>query len=201
MVLFDIEASKKNKQIDFQYLKDMASEAFMPLAYGGGIRSVKDAQKIFSIGFEKVILNTNAILDNNLVKELVKKFGSQSVVYSLDVKKTFFSESVFIKSATKKIKLKPIEVALKMQELGVGEVILNDIDRDGTLTGYNLELIDIIASKLNIPLIASGGAKDLDSFKLAKESGAHGCAAGSMFVYHMPHRAVVISYPKLPVSF
>ena len=197
LVIFDIIASKENKSIDFDYIKEIVSEAFMPVGYGGGIKSVEDAKKLFSIGIEKVILNTNVILKPNLIKELVDVFGSQSIVFSLDIKKTLFGgKKVFIKSGTKNTKLNPLDVALKMQDLGVGEIILNDIDRDGTFMGYDLEFIQNISSKLNIPLVASGGARDLNDFKLAKEAGAHGCAAGAMFVYHMPHRAVVISYPK-----
>jgi len=197
IVIFDIEASKKNKEIDFEYLKEVVSEAFMPLGYGGGIKSVEDARKLFSIGIEKVILNTNAILNFDLIKELVDIFGSQSVVFCLDVKKNIFGKrNIFIKSGTQKVKFSTIEIALKMQELGVGEIILNNIDRDGTFEGYDLDLIKEVSAKLDIPLIVSGGARNLNDFKLAKEAGAHSCAAGSMFIYHMPHRAVVISYSK-----
>jgi len=197
LVIFDIIASKDNKPIDFEYLKEIVSEAFMPIGYGGGVKSIEDAKNLFSIGIEKVILNTNAILNSNLIKELVDVFGSQSIVFSLDVKKTLFGgKKVFIKSGTKNTKLNPLDVALQMQKLGVGEIILNDIDRDGTFSGYDLDIIKDISSKLDIPLVASGGASNLNDFKLAKVAGAHACAAGAMFVYHMPHRAVVISYPK-----
>jgi len=197
LVILDIISSKENKPIDFEYLKEIVSEAFMPVGYGGGIKSVEDAKKLFSIGIEKVILNTNAILDFDLIKKLVDIFGSQSVVFSLDVKKNIFGQKkVYIKSGTQKVKYNYLELSLKMQELGVGEIILNDIDRDGTFKGYDLDLIKEISNKLNIPLIASGGARNLEDFRLAKEAGAHACAAGGMFVYHMPHRAVVISYPK-----
>ena len=197
LIILDIEASLLNKSIDFEYLRDVVSEAFMPIGYGGGVRSVEDAQRLFSIGVEKVILNTHAILNPELVKSLVNGFGSQSVVFSLDVKKTMFGgHRVFIKSGTEKTKYKPLELASEMQELGVGEIVLNDIDRDGTFTGYNLELIREISSELSIPLVACGGARNIQDFKLAKEAGASACGAGAMFVFHMPHRAVVISYPK-----
>ena len=197
LILLDIEASKLNKPIDFEYLKDVVSEAFMPIGYGGGIKSVEDARKLFSIGVEKIILNTYAVLDRDLVKRLVDTFGSQSIVFSLDYKKTLLGGyRVFIKSGTKKTKFKPLEIALEMENLGVGEIILNDIDRDGTFKGYNLDMVKEISSRLSIPVIASGGARNLNDFKLAKEYGASACAAGAMFVFHMPHRAVVISYPK-----
>ncbi len=196
IVIFDIEASRLNKEIDFGYLKEIVTEAFMPVAYGGGIKSVNDARKLFSLGIEKVILNTNAVTDFNLIKDLINAFGSQSIVFSLDIKKTFLGIKVFIKSGTEKTKYNPMEMALKMQSLGVGEIILNDIDRDGTMEGYNLKLIGEIAGVLSIPVIASGGAGKLEDFKQAKEHGAHAMAAGALFVYHGPHRAVLISYPS-----
>lgn len=195
LIIFDIEASKKNVSIDFDYLSEVVSEAFMPIGYGGGIKSVEDAQKLFSIGIEKVVLNTSAILDMKLLSKLVEQFGSQSILVSLDVKKTFFGQKVFIKSGTKKTEYDPIELSLHMEKLGVGEIILNDIDRDGTMQGYNLDMIKKISKKLSIPVIACGGAKGMDDFKKAKEVGAHGCAAGSMFVFYGPHKAVLISYP------
>ena len=196
ITILDIEASRLNKSIDFDYLKEVVSEAFMPVGYGGGIKTVEDAKRLFTIGIEKVVLNTNAVLNFDLVKSLADKFGSQSVVFSLDVKRSLLGQRVFIKSGTEKTKYEPLELALIMQELGVGEILLNDIDRDGTFEGYDLELIKSISSKLSVPLIACGGARNLDDFRLAIQAGASACAAGSMFVFHMPHRAVVISYPK-----
>ena len=196
LILLDIEASLKKKPIDFEFIKEVVSEAFMPIGYGGGIKSLEEAQKLFSIGVEKIVLNTYAVLNFDLVKSLVDKYGSQSVVFSLDVKKDFWGKrKVYIKSGTEKTQYEPLEVALKMQELGVGEIILNDIDRDGTFEGYDIELIKLIARNTKVPLIACGGAKDITDFRKAKEAGAHACGAGAMFVFHMPHRAVVISYP------
>ncbi len=196
IVILDIEASKLNKEIDFDYIKDVVSEAFMPLAYGGGIKSYEEAKKLISLGIEKIVLNTYAILNFDLIRKLVDKFGSQSVVFSLDVKKTDHGRKVFIKSGTQETQYDPVELAKIMEELGVGEIILNNIDKDGTLTGYDLELIKIVSKELKIPLVAAGGAKELEDFKRAKESGAHACAAGAMFVFYGPHRAVLISYPK-----
>ena len=196
LILLDIEASLKKKAIDFEYIKEVVSEAFMPIGYGGGIKSLEDAKNLFSIGVEKIVLNTYAVLNFDLVKSLVDKYGSQSVVFSLDVKKDFLGKrKVYIKSGTEKTQYEPLEVALKMQELGVGEIILNDIDRDGTFEGYNTQMIELIAKNTLVPVIASGGAKDMSDFRKAKEAGAHACGAGAMFVFHMPHRAVVISYP------
>jgi len=196
LIILDIESSIKNKPIDFEYLKEVVTEAFMPVAYGGGIKSIEDARKLFSIGVEKIILNTYAVINPNLIKELSNTFGSQSIVFSLDVKKTLLGRRVFIKSGTYKTKYNPLEIATYMQKLGVGEIMLNDIDKDGTMSGYNLELISELSKNLQIPLIACGGANSIEDFKKAIEHGAHACAAGSMFVFHGPHRAVLISYPK-----
>ncbi len=197
LVIFDIEASRLNKQINFELLENIASEAFMPIAYGGGIKTLKDAQKLFSLGIEKVVLNTSAIENFDLVKKLVDSYGSQSVVFSLDVKKSFFGKhETYSYSGTKKVKIPPVELAKKMQELGVGEIIVNSIDNDGVMKGYDLAIIKEIATQLTIPVIACGGAGNLEDFNKAKEIGAHGCAAGSMFVYNGIHKAVLISYPK-----
>jgi len=196
LIILDIEAGKfNNKTIDFDYLKEVVSEAFMPIGYGGGVSSIDDAKKLFKIGIEKIVLNTNAILNFQLVEELVRYFGSQSVVFSLDVKKTLLGYHCFMRSGQIKTDHEPVKIAKIMQDLGVGEIMLNDIDRDGTLKGYNLDLIKKVSESLNIPLIACGGASSIEDFKKAIDVGAHACAAGAMFVFHGPHRAVIISYP------
>lgn len=196
LVVFDIEASKENKAIDFEYLEEIVSEAFMPVAYGGGVKSLEDARRIFSLGVEKVILNTYAILNNNLISELSKIYGNQSVLFSLDYKKSMFSYNCYIKSGTEKIKENIFELAKKMESLGAGEIILNSIDNDGKMNGYDLKLLKELSGQLSIPVVIAGGAKTIDDFKFAKENGASACAASSMFVYHGPHKAVLISYPN-----
>ncbi|QKF58965.1 AglZ/HisF2 family acetamidino modification protein [Aliarcobacter lanthieri] len=197
LVIFDIEASKLNKPIDFELLENIASEAFMPIAYGGGIKTLEDVQKLFSLGIEKIVLNTSAIEKFDLVKKLVSLYGSQSIVFCLDIKKSFFGKYIaYSYSGSKKVKIFPVELAKKMQNLGIGELIINSIDNDGMMKGYDLEIIEKITTQLVIPVIACGGAGNLEDFVKAKSSGAHGCAAGSMFVYNGIHKAVLISYPK-----
>lgn len=197
IVLLDIEASKKNKMIDFEMIAEIATEAFIPLAYGGGIRTFEDAKKLFSLGIEKVILNTAAIENEELMRELIVYFGSQSIVLSLDIKKSFFGKySLYTKSGTQKTKQDPITFALKMEKIGVGEIIVNSIDNDGKGEGYDKDFLSIISKKLTIPIVASGGAGTIVDFKEAVDSGADAVAAGSMFVYHGPHKAVLISYPR-----
>lgn len=199
LILFDIEATNLGRSINFEYIEQVVSEAFMPVAYGGGIRTIKDAKKLFSLGVEKVVLNTQAIISPHFIQELVSVFGSQSIVFSLDVKKTILGKKVFAKSGSEKTKYIPEELALKMQDLGVGEIIVNDIDRDGTALGYDLTLIQNLTKKLSIPLVICGGAVNLNDFKEAIKNGAHACAAGSMFVFHGQHQAVLISYPRYDV--
>lgn len=197
LVIFDIEASRLNNPINFELLENIASEAFMPIGYGGGIKTLEDAQRLFNLGIEKVVLNTSAIESFELVKKLVESYGSQSVVFCLDIKKTFFGKyESFSYSGTNKVKISPIELAKKMENLGVGELIINSIDNDGVMKGYDLNIIKEIATQLTIPVIACGGASNLEDFKKAKDYGAHGCAAGSIFVYNGIHKAVLISYPK-----
>ncbi|MDC0917470.1 AglZ/HisF2 family acetamidino modification protein [Flavobacteriaceae bacterium] len=195
IVLLDIEASKNNTPINFQLIEEISGEAFMPIAYGGGIKTLEDAKKIFGLGIEKIVLNTYAIKKPELVKELVKNFGSQSVVFSLDVRPDFFNKMcLYIKSGTIKVKENIVEIALKMQEQGVGEIILNCMDLEGTGRGYNLRLIRKLTEILEIPLIAAGGAANINHMIEAKKSGAHGIAAGTMFVFQGSLKGVLITY-------
>jgi len=196
IILLDIEASKRGYEIDFDYLKAVVSESFVPLAYGGGIRTFEDAKKLFKIGVEKVVLNTYAILNPKLIEEIANAFGTQSVVFSLDVKKGILDYHAYIKSGTKKIKDNPIKVAKLMESAGAGEIIVNSIDRDGTFLGYDTNIIRLIANSVSVQVVALGGAQNLEDFRKAIESGASACAAGSMFVFDKKHRAVIISYPK-----
>lgn len=195
LVIFDIEASIKNKAIDFEYLEEVVSEAFMPIGYGGGIKTVDDARTLFALGIEKVVLNTQAFENPELITSIAGNFGSQSVVISLDVKKSLLGSYVYTLNGTKKTNYTLERAAKYVEQLGAGEIIINDIDKDGTRSGYNLQFVQSIANMVNIPIIVCGGARDITDFKKAKDAGAHACAAGAMFVYHGPHRAVLISYP------
>lgn len=195
LVLLDIYVTLENKEIDFSLIKQIASEAFMPLAYGGGIKTVEDARKLFSLGIEKVILNSAALKNPDLITELSNEFGSQSIVFSLDIKKDFLgNQKVYSNCGTRKMKGSPIEIANKMQEKGIGEIILNSIDREGTNKGYDLKLIHQLSSKLKIPTIALGGAGSISHMIDAKKSGAHGLAAGTIFVFQGPLNGVLITY-------
>ena len=194
IVIFNVD-HKRNTSINYSKLSEIASECFIPLSYGGGISSIDDASKILESGFEKVILNTNA-LKNKLLKTISNKYGSSSTLACVDVKKTFFrSNSVYINNGKKRVNSKILDYVLRIQDNGAGEIILQSIDRDGTYKGYDLDLIESITDKLEIPLIIAGGAGKFQDFKNAIQSGASAVAAGSLFSFKGTHRAVLINYP------
>lgn len=197
IVIVDIEATQKGYKPRFDYLQDIVSECFMPVSYGGGVTSIEDIRTLNKIGVEKVILNSIAVQKPDFVKAAAERFGSSTIVVSIDVKKNLFGkQEVYSRSGTQNGKKDPVEFALMMQEYGAGEVLLHSIDRDGIMGGYDIDLIRKTADRLSIPLIACGGAGSIQDFKNAIHSaGASAVAAGSMFVFHGKHKAVLISYP------
>lgn len=197
LILLDITATIEGRKPPFKLISEIASECFMPLGYGGGIRDLKDIKEIFSLGVEKVIINTYALENPYFIKEASDLYGSQSIVVSIDVKKVFGGKyKVFIQNGRKKTLLNPIEFAIQMEKMGAGEIFLNSIDRDGTMKGYDIELVKMVAQSVNIPLIACGGADKVSDFFDAVKCGASGVSAGSMFVFHGKHRAVLINVPN-----
>ena len=196
LVFLDIDASKQNRKPDFDYLKSIASECFMPLGYGGGITTMDDINRLFSIGIEKVILNTVALNNLEIIKEAAKNYGNQSIVVSIDVNQNLFGKyQIFSHSKTKHKQTDLIDYINKVQEAGAGEIIINSVDRDGMMNGYDIKLIQRLSGILTIPMVITGGAGNLKHLKEAEEAGASGVAAGSMFIYHGPHKAVLINYP------
>ncbi len=169
----------------------------MPVGYGGGIRTLADAERLFKIGIEKIVINTAACFSPQLIASIANKYGSQSVVVSVDVKKSIFGgrNKVYVHSQHKELKVSLREHLLRCQEYGAGEIILNSVDLDGTMAGYDLALVKECADCVDIPLIACGGAGNLSDLKSVVEAGASGAAAGSMFVFQGPHKAVLINYP------
>lgn len=198
LCILDIEAAEKAQQPDFEYLKKIASEAFMPLSYGGGISSMEDIKRIFHIGFEKVVLNTAFIENPYLIREASEYAGRQSIVVSIDAGKNFLKGySCYIKDGTKKINKEPALLAKMAEDLGAGEILLNSIDRDGTMQGYDLDLIKKVVKSVTIPVTACGGASGIDDIKkVLVEGRAHAAAAGSMFVYYGKKKAVLINTPS-----
>lgn len=197
LVLLDITASAEKNGPNFKVIEEVASECFMPFGYGGGISTLEDIRRIFLLGAEKVIINYHAAENPTFIKDASETFGCQSIVVSMDVKKNLFGRyEVFTKSGTLKTKLDPVQYAQKMEQLGAGELLLNAIERDGTMDGYDLQLIEKISHAVSIPVIAAGGAGNVRHFCEAVKHGASAVAAGSMFVFHGKHRAVLISYPE-----
>ncbi|MCX8080324.1 MAG: AglZ/HisF2 family acetamidino modification protein [Bacteroidia bacterium] len=196
LIILDIEATISGKPPDVDYISNVVSEAFMPVAYGGGIKDVVTAAQLFKCGVEKVVLNTAAFQNPELIKALSERFGSQSVVVCLDYKKNWLGKyECRIHCGTRKVKGAPEEWAKKFETLGAGELILNSIDDDGSMAGYNLNMIKKISASLSIPVVACGGAGKLKHLKQALLSGAHACAAGSMFVFVGQLRGILINYP------
>ena len=194
LIILDIGATKENRSPDFSFIRELASECFMPLTYGGGISSIEDIKKLFRIGVEKVVINSAFLKNPELIKSISEKFGSQSLVISIDVKSSK-KNKVFSYKNSKVLDISPLELSKKAQALGAGEIMINSIDRDGSFLGYDLDLINLISKELEVPLIICGGANSLENLKQAIDSGASAAAAGSFFVFYGKNRAVLITYP------
>lgn len=205
LILLDITASSEKREPNYELIERVASECFMPLAYGGGISCIESARKILKCGIEKVIFNTAAYYDPSFIRSASKEFGTQAVVVSIDVKRKLLGRhEVFVNAGNIRTGINPVEYAQRMQDLGAGELFLNAIDRDGTMSGYDLELIQKVLEAVSIPVIVCGGAGSSNDFKSAARVGAQAMAAGAMFVFHGPHRAVLITYPspdKIELTF
>ncbi len=198
LIFLDITATTAGKPPPIKKITEIASECFMPLCYGGGVKSIDEMQQIFSAGVEKIALNTQAVEDSDLLSQAAQRFGSQSLVVSIDVKKTLLGKyHAYTRSGTRNTKRDPVELARELELRGAGEILVNSIDRDGTMQGYDLDLIQRIASNVSIPVVALGGARGIEDFASAvKQAGASAVSAGSLFVFHGKHRAVLINVPN-----
>jgi cyclase len=197
IIIQDISATAEKRGPAMEMIRNFASEAFMPLGYGGGVTKLGEIDQLISSGVEKVILNTSAFRNPDLVRQGANYCGSQSIVVSIDVRKNFFGRSrVYIRNGQTTTGLDPIEFAKKMEDLGAGELIVNSVERDGTYRGYDTALLRTVSDAVKIPVVAVGGAGAVPDFVDAVTHGASAVAAGSMFVFQRPHRAVLISYPS-----
>jgi cyclase len=198
LVLLDIEATTQNRGIDFETLEKVVSECFMPICYGGGVNTLEDMRKLFSLGIEKISLGAAVFLNPDLIKEAAREFGNQAIVVTLDVKKGLLGGySVRTHQGTKDMRIDPIKAAKKVEELGAGEILLNSIDRDGTWGGFDLKLIRDVTSAVVLPVIATGGAGSLKDVRSAViEGGASAVAIGSMAVFQGKDLGVLIKYPS-----
>ncbi len=197
LVFLDIGANEHDRGPDFNLIKDIASEAFMPFAYGGGVTKIEHIETLFKIGVEKVVINTAYANDLSFIREAARIAGSQSIVASIDVKRSLLgSYKVFTNSGRNVISKKPLELAKELEDAGVGEIIVNSIDNEGSKKGIELKLIELMSKELSIPLVASGGVGHLDHLKSAADAGASAVAVGTFFVFHGKHDAVLITYPE-----
>jgi len=197
LIFLDIGATAGKRRPDFDYITKIAGECFMPLCYGGGIRSLADAKAVISCGVEKVAINSYAVERPGFIKEVAAELASSTVVVAIDAKKNYWGKyQVYTRGATRRMNRHPVEVARQMEEMGAGEVLINSIDRDGTQAGYDLELVEEVARSVSIPVVACGGAGKVSDFARAQKASAAAVAAGSMFVFHGRHRAVLINFPS-----
>lgn len=196
IVILDIEAHAR-RRIQWDLITSTASEAFMPMCYGGGVTRVDDIRRLLKAGIEKVSINTAAHEDPRLIEQAARAFGSQSIVAGIDVKTGFLGRRAVVSHGGKKKQAAdPVAWAKAVERAGAGEILLTSVDRDGTQAGYDLELVRQVTAAVRIPVIACGGAGKLQHFAEAIQSGASAVAAGSLFVFHGPHRAVLITYPE-----
>jgi cyclase len=197
LIVLDIEATARGS-INFGWVEDIVSEAFMPVAYGGGINCVNQCGELLRRGVEKIVINSAACEQPDLIKEAAQKFGSQAVVVSIDVKENFWKRSkAYIRGGKKETKFSPVELAQRAEQLGAGEIMLTSIAREGTFEGYDLDTLKAVSTAVTIPVIANGGAGSIAHFEQAVVNGkSSAVAAGSMFVFAAKGQGVLISYPS-----
>ena len=197
LIFLDIDASKEKRGPNFEIIKDIATECFMPVAYGGGITNIDEIKKILTIGIEKIVLNNVLLKDMSLLEEASEIYGASTMVVSVDVKKNLFGKyKVYDSALQKNTSLDLYDYIHEIEKKGAGEIYISSVDKDGTFSGYDIELIKSITDKLNIPAIVNGGARDISDISQAiKDGGASAASAGSMFVFQGPHKAVLITYP------
>lgn len=197
LMVLDITASRRQREPDYDLIAEFAGECFMPLCYGGGIRSVEQARRLFGVGIEKICIQSAALEDVTLITRVADEFGSQSVLVSVDVKKNWRGKYLLYSAALgRTLSLPWIEFMQRAIAAGAGEIVLNAVDRDGTMRGMDLQLIAAASAAAPVPLIAVGGVGSLADIKAAVKAGASAVSAGAFFVFHGPHRAVLITYPK-----
>ncbi|MAJ05445.1 MAG: imidazole glycerol phosphate synthase subunit HisF [Crocinitomicaceae bacterium] len=197
LIFLDIEASKKNKVISQRFVEKLSEECFMPFSVGGGIKSLEDAKKLISAGAEKIVLNNWAVNRPEIITEISNSFGSQSIVVAVDVKKNWLGkEKVYRFSGERPTKLNLEEWVMEIEKRGAGEILINSIELDGKMNGYNTDLINRVSKSVNIPVIAGCGAGVVSHFKDAFKAGAEACAGGSVFVFHGARKGVLINYPS-----
>jgi len=199
LMVIDIDATAKNREPDYKLIENLAAECRMPICYGGGIKTADQAQRIFSLGVEKIAVSSAAMSDISLVTNIAERVGNQSVVVVLDIKKSLLRSryEIWTHNATQNTGKDPVKVAVAIEDAGAGEIVINSIDADGTMKGYDLTIIQKVREKIKIPMTVIGGAGTLEDVgSLIRQYGIIGAAAGSLFVFKGKYRAVLISYPN-----
>ena len=198
LVFLDISASSQRRLIDLEFVKQVSEEANMPFSVGGGIKSSDDIRAIISAGAEKVIIGTQALENPNFIRLASQEYGTSTISVCIDFKKNFLGKNrVWAINGTRSYSYSPHDFACKMEELGAGEIIIQSIERDGSMKGYDLEITHQIVQSVSIPVVALGGAGSIDDLrKLNSSTTINGIAAGSLFVYQGPHKGVLINYPE-----
>ena len=199
LLVLDISKDRAKRGPDLRLIADLAKECFMPVGYGGGIRSLDQARAVFSTGVEKVIINTAAAARPDLIGEIASVYGRQAVIVSIDVKCGLFSrETVRTDNGRHRTGRDPLVLAKEVENAGAGEILLTSIDREGTWNGFDLELVKRVAEAVSIPVIAHGGAGSLEHIKaVVKDAGASAVAVGSLVVFQKKNRGVLVNYPNL----
>jgi len=195
LMFLDIDASVQNKEPNYKMIEDVASECFMPLCYGGGVKTIEQMKKIYALGVEKVSIGAQAVLEPSFIKKAASIFGNQSVIVTVDIKKDFWGrKKVFINNGKINTKLNPLDFIRQVENFGAGEIVINSIDNDGMMKGCDIELLKEISSSIRVPMIALGGVGSLSHVKEVFESShINAVACGSIFLYHGPLKGVLIS--------
>lgn len=197
LIVLDIDATREGSGVNYELIESIASEAFMPVGYGGGVRDAAEADRIIGAGMEKVVLGAAALERPETVTEISRRIGSQGTVVSVDAKKRLLGGyEAMVRGGTVRTRSTPVEWARRAEQLGAGEVILSSIDREGSRSGYDLELIEQVAREVSVPVVALGGAGALEHLSQGLSAGASAVGAGTMFVQHGKHKAVLITYPS-----
>lgn len=197
LAIFDIDATAKGLEPNYSLIERIANQSRMPLCYGGGVKTIEQAQKIFGLGIEKIALSSAVLQNPQLITEIAERVGSQSVIIVLDVKKKLFGGyEVYTHNGKKSTGINPFKFAEEAQRLGAGEIVINSIDQDGVMKGYDMGLIDKVREQISLPLTVLGGAGSLSDIKqVIDKHGIIGVAAGSLFVFKGVYKAVLINYP------
>ncbi len=198
LAIFDIDATVSGNEPNYSLIERLANQSRMPLCYGGGVKTIKQAHKIFSLGVEKIAISSAIISNPQLITKIAERVGAQSVIVVLDVKKKLFGGyEIYTHNGKIKTNTDLFNFVREAQKLGAGEIIINSIDRDGTMKGYDLDLINKVRGETSLPITVLGGAGSLEDIeKIIDKNGVIGVAAGSLFVFKGPYKAVLINYPS-----